>query len=44
MLERDHAHVIASDAHGADGRPPDLYCALEALERRTRIRGRCSTG
>jgi len=34
MLERDHAHVIASDAHGADGRPPDLHCALEALERR----------
>jgi protein-tyrosine phosphatase len=34
MLERGHAHVIASDAHGADGRPPDLHCALEALERR----------
>ena len=34
MLERGHAHVIASDAHGADGRPPDLLCALEALERR----------
>ena len=34
MLERGHAHVIASDAHGAHGRPPDLLCALEALERR----------
>jgi protein-tyrosine phosphatase len=34
MLERGHAHVIASDAHGADGRPPDLLCALDALERR----------
>jgi protein-tyrosine phosphatase len=34
MLERGHAHVIASDAHGADGRPPDLLCALEAFERR----------
>jgi protein-tyrosine phosphatase len=34
MLERGHAHVIASDGHGADGRPPDLLCALEAFERR----------
>ena len=34
MLERQHAHVIASDGHGADGRPPDLLCALEAFERR----------
>jgi protein-tyrosine phosphatase len=34
MLEREHAHVIASDGHGADGRPPDLLCALEAFERR----------
>ncbi len=34
MLERGHAHVIASDGHGADGRPPDLLCALDALERR----------
>jgi protein-tyrosine phosphatase len=34
MLERGHAHVIASDGHGADGRPPDLQCALEAFERR----------
>ena len=34
MLEREHGHVIASDAHGADGRPPDLMCALEAFERR----------
>jgi protein-tyrosine phosphatase len=34
MLDRGHAHVIASDAHGADGRPPDLLCALEAFERR----------
>lgn len=34
MLERGHVHVIASDAHGADGRPPDLLCALEAFERR----------
>jgi protein-tyrosine phosphatase len=34
MLERGHGHVIASDGHGADGRPPDLLCALEAFERR----------
>ena len=34
MLERGHGHVIASDGHGADGRPPDLMCALEAFERR----------
>jgi protein-tyrosine phosphatase len=34
MLERGHVHVIASDGHSADGRPPDLLCALEALERR----------
>ncbi len=34
MLERGHVQVIASDGHGADGRPPDLLCALEALERR----------
>ena len=34
MLERGHAHVVASDGHGADGRPPDLMCALEAFERR----------
>ena len=34
MLERGHGHVIASDGHGADGRPPDLLCALEALEQR----------
>jgi protein-tyrosine phosphatase len=34
MLERGQAHVIASDGHGADGRPPDLLCGLEALERR----------
>jgi protein-tyrosine phosphatase len=34
MLERGHAQVIASDAHGAEGRPPDLQCALEAFERR----------
>jgi protein-tyrosine phosphatase len=34
MLERGHAHVIASDGHGTDGRPPDLRCALQALERR----------
>ena len=34
MLERGHAQVIASDGHGADGRPPDLLCALEAFERR----------
>jgi protein-tyrosine phosphatase len=34
MLERGLAHVIASDGHGADGRPPDLMCALEAMEQR----------
>jgi protein-tyrosine phosphatase len=34
MLERGHAHVIASDGHGADSRPPDLLCARDALERR----------
>ena len=34
MLERGHVQVIASDGHGADGRPPDLLCALEAMERR----------
>lgn len=34
MLERGLGHVIASDGHGADGRPPDLTCALEALEAR----------
>lgn len=34
MLEQGLAHVIASDGHGADGRPPDLLCALEAFERR----------
>jgi len=34
MLERGHCHVIASDGHGAEGRPPDLLCALEAFERR----------
>ncbi len=34
MLERGHVHVIASDGHSADGRPPDLLCGLEALERR----------
>jgi protein-tyrosine phosphatase len=34
MLDRGHAHVIASDAHGAHGRPPDLVTAVEALERR----------
>jgi protein-tyrosine phosphatase len=34
MLERGHAQVIASDGHSADGRPPDLTCALEAMERR----------
>ena len=27
-------HVIASDAHDADGRPPGLLCALAAFERR----------
>jgi protein-tyrosine phosphatase len=34
MLERGQGHVIASDAHGADGRPPDLLCALGAFEQR----------
>ena len=34
MLERGLGHVIASDGHGADGRPPDLTCAREALEAR----------
>ena len=34
MIERGHAHVIASDGHGAIGRPPDLLCGLEALEQR----------
>jgi len=34
MLERGDVHVIASDGHGADGRPPDLQCAREALEQR----------
>jgi protein-tyrosine phosphatase len=34
MIERGHAQVIASDGHGADGRPPDLLCGLEAMERR----------
>ena len=34
MLERGLGHVIASDAHGAEGRPPDLMCALAALEQR----------
>ena len=34
MLERGLGHVIASDGHGADGRPPDLMCALAALEQR----------
>jgi protein-tyrosine phosphatase len=34
MLERGHVQVIASDGHSADGRPPDLLCALEAMERR----------
>ena len=34
MLERGHVQVIASDGHSADGRPPDLMCALEAMERR----------
>ena len=34
MLELGHGHVVASDAHGAHGRPPDLRCALEAFEQR----------
>jgi protein-tyrosine phosphatase len=34
MVERGHVHVIASDAHGAHGRPPALLPALDALERR----------
>jgi len=34
MLDAGHGHVIASDAHGAGGRPPDLLCALEAFEQR----------
>ena len=34
MLEQGLAHVIASDGHGADGRPPDLMCALAAFEQR----------
>jgi protein-tyrosine phosphatase len=34
ILEGEVAHVIASDGHGADGRPPDLLCALDAFERR----------
>jgi len=34
MLDRGEAHVIASDGHSADGRPPDLPAALGAMERR----------
>ena len=34
MLDRGQAHVIASDGHSADGRPPDLPAALGAMERR----------
>ena len=34
MLERGHAHVLASDGHGPHHRSPDLRRALVAFERR----------
>ena len=34
MLDRGEAHVIASDGHSVDGRPPDMAAALAAMERR----------
>jgi protein-tyrosine phosphatase len=34
MLERGHVHVLASDGHSPEHRPPDLRSALPVLERR----------
>ena len=34
MLDRGLAHVLASDAHDAVDRPPDLAVALPALRER----------
>jgi protein-tyrosine phosphatase len=36
MLDNELAHVFASDAHDADGRPPDMTVAREPLRERYR--------